>query len=134
MTHQPEQARILLTGSTGQVGVELLQTLAPLGVVYSPGRARLDMADAASVRAAIREVRPRWIVNPAAYTAVDKAESEPELAYAVNRDAVRVMGEEARRIGAAVIHFSTDYVFDGKGTSPYVETDATGPMSVYGAS
>ncbi len=134
MTHQPEQVRILLTGSTGQVGVELLQTLAPLGVVYSPGRARLDMADAASVRAAIREVRPRWIVNPAAYTAVDKAESEPELAYAVNRDAVWAMGEEACRIGAAVIHFSTDYVFDGKGTTPYVETDATGPMSVYGAS
>jgi dTDP-4-dehydrorhamnose reductase len=82
----------------------------------------------------IRTVRPSWIVNPAAYTAVDKAESEPELAYAINRDAVRVIGEEAEKIGAAVVHFSTDYVFDGMGRMAYTETDATGPVSVYGAS
>jgi dTDP-4-dehydrorhamnose reductase len=82
----------------------------------------------------IREVRPRWIVNPGAYTAVDKAESEPELAYAINAEAVRVMGEEARAIGAGIIHFSTDYVFDGSAKAPYRETDATGPVSVYGAS
>jgi dTDP-4-dehydrorhamnose reductase len=86
------------------------------------------------VRETIRVVRPRWIVNPGAYTAVDKAESEPELAYAINAEAVRVMGEEARAIGAGVIHFSTDYVFDGSGSTPYRETDAMGPVSVYGAS
>ncbi len=128
--------RILLTGATGQVGGELLRTLA--GEVVAPGRGEMDLADAAGdfrlLRETIRAVRPRWIVNPAAYTAVDKAESEPELAFAVNRDAVRVMGEEAARVGAAVVHFSTDYVFDGLGTRPYTESDATGPVSVYGAS
>ena len=125
---------ILLTGSTGQVGSELLRTLAPLGEVVAPARDALDLADAASIRAAIRSLRPRWIVNPAAYTAVDRAESEPELAYAINAEAVRVIGEEARAVGAGVLHFSTDYVFNGAGTSPYVETDATEPVSVYGAS
>lgn len=141
MTHsasQPERifppGRILLTGSTGQVGHELLRALAPLGEVVAPARDMLDLVDAASLRRTIRSVHPRWIVNPAAYTAVDRAESEPELAYAINADAVQVIGEEARTIGAAVIHFSTDYVFDGTGTKPYVETDPTGPVSVYGAS
>ncbi len=131
-------SRILLTGASGQVGGELLQSLAPLGEVVAAGREQMDLSDATgdfgALRETIRRVKPRWIVNPAAYTAVDKAESEPELAYAVNRDAVRAMGEEAKRIGAAVIHFSTDYVFAGTGETPYVETDATGPVSVYGAS
>jgi dTDP-4-dehydrorhamnose reductase len=131
-------ARILLTGSTGQVGGELLRTLGALGEVVAPVRTTMDLSDTAndfrSLRDTIRSVRPRWIVNPAAYTAVDKAESEPELAYAVNRDAVRAIGEEAQRIGAGVIHFSTDYVFDGKGTAAYIETDVTGPVGVYGAS
>jgi dTDP-4-dehydrorhamnose reductase len=126
--------RILLTGVTGQVGRELLETLKPLGEVIAPARAEMDLANAASVREAIRAVRPRWIVNPGAYTTVDKAESEPELAYAINAEAVRVMGQEARAIGAGVIHFSTDYVFDGSGSAPYRETDATRPVSVYGAS
>jgi len=126
--------RILLTGSSGQVGGGLLRTLASLGEVVAPAREAMDLAGAASVRETVRRVRPRWIVNSAAYTAVDKAESEPELAYAVNAEAVQAMGEEARAIGAAVIHFSTDYVFDGAGTHAYVETDATGPVSVYGAS
>ncbi len=126
--------RILLTGVTGQVGGELAAALAPLGAVVAPGHTELDLADADSVREMIRAVKPRWIVNPAAYTAVDKAESEPELAYAINRDAVRVMGEEARELRAGVIHFSTDYVFAGVGMEPYVETDATGPLGVYGAS
>jgi dTDP-4-dehydrorhamnose reductase len=130
----PLGERILLTGATGQVGGELLKLLAPLGEVVAPTRAEMDLADAGSVREAIRAVRPRWIVNPGAYTAVDKAESEPGLAYAVNAEAVKAMGEEARAIGAGVIHFSTDYVFDGLGDAPYSETDATGPVSVYGAS
>jgi dTDP-4-dehydrorhamnose reductase len=126
--------RILLTGATGQVGGELLNTLKTLGELIAPARAEMDLAKAASVREMIRAVRPRWIVNPGAYTAVDKAESERELAYAINAEAVRVMGEEARAIGAGVIHFSTDYVFDGSANAPYRETDATGPVSVYGAS
>jgi dTDP-4-dehydrorhamnose reductase len=127
-----------LTGSSGQLGGELLRALQPLGEVIAPVRGEVDLADVVgdfrSLRETIRQVRPLWIVNPAAYTAVDKAESEQDLAYAVNRDAVRVMGEEAQKIGAAVLHFSTDYVFDGTGTKAYVESDATGPVSVYGTS
>jgi dTDP-4-dehydrorhamnose reductase len=130
----PLGGRILLTGVTGQVGGELMKLLAPLGEVVAPSRAKMDLADAASVREMIRAVRPRWIVNPGAYTAVDKAESEPQLAYAVNTEAVKAMGEEAQAMGAGVIHFSTDYVFDGSKAEPYVESDTTGPVSVYGAS
>lgn len=130
--------RILLTGASGQLGGELVAALAPLGEVIAPVRAQMDLSDAAGdfrlLRETIRAMQPRWIVNPAAYTAVDRAESEPELAYAVNRDAVRAIGEEAQRIGAVVLHFSTDYVFDGQGTTAYAETEATGPVSVYGAS
>jgi len=125
---------ILVTGGTGQVGSELVKSLALFGDVVAPGRDEMDLANAESVRAAIRAVQPRWIVNPAAYTAVDKAESEPELAFAINAEAVRAIGEEARGIGAGVIHFSTDYVFDGTGSAPYLETDAVAPVSVYGAS
>jgi dTDP-4-dehydrorhamnose reductase len=131
-------AHILLTGITGQVGGELLQSLAPLGEIIAPTRQQVDLADTSgdfrSLRETIQTLRPRWIVNPAAYTAVDKAEAEPELAYAINRDAVRAIGEEAHRIGACVIHFSTDYVFAGTGDIPYTEEDPTGPVSVYGAS
>jgi dTDP-4-dehydrorhamnose reductase len=94
----------------------------------------MDLANVTSVRETIRAVLPRWIVNPGAYTAVDKAESEPELALAINAEAVKVMGQEARAIGAGVIHFSTDYVFDGSANAPYRETDTTGPVSVYGVS
>jgi dTDP-4-dehydrorhamnose reductase len=130
----PMCGRILLTGASGQVGGELLETLKPLGEVVAPMRAEMDLANIESVREMIRAVRPRWIVNPAAYTAVDKAESEPGLAHAINAEAVRVMGEEARAIGAGVIHFSTDYVFDGASIEPYRETDDTRPVSVYGAS
>lgn len=127
-------AVILLTGSSGQVGGELLKTLAPLGKIVAPPRTELDLADPLAVRDVVRSLRPRWIVNPAAYTAVDKAESEQDLAYAINCSAVKAIGEEAREIGAGVIHFSTDYVFDGTKSEPYREEDATGPMSVYGAS
>ncbi len=130
----PAGGRILLTGASGQVGGELLETLKPLGEVIAPTRVEMDLADSASVREMIRGVRPRWIVNPGAYTAVDKAESEPELAYATNAEAVKVIGQEAKAIGAGVIHFSTDYVFDGSANAPYRETDATGPVGVYGAS
>ena len=128
------RGRILVTGGTGQVGGELVKTLSALGEVVAPARDQMDLTDAGNIREVIRSVQPRWIVNPAAYTAVDKAEREPELAYAINAEAVWVIGEEARRIGAGVIHFSTDYVFDGTSATPYVETDATGPVSVYGAS
>jgi len=123
-----------LTGVTGQVGGELAKALAPLGEVVAPSRAELDLSRASSLRELIQSVQPRWIVNPAAYTAVDRAESEPELAYAINAEAVRTIGEEAQRIGAGVIHFSTDYVFDGTSAATYVETDAPNPVSVYGAS
>lgn len=126
--------RILLTGASGQVGGELLETLNSLGEVVAPTRSQMDLSNAASVREAIRAGRPQWIVNPGAYTAVDRAESEPESAYSINAEAVRVMGEEARAIGAGVIHFSTDYVFDGSGSAPYRESDAPRPVSVYGAS
>ena len=130
----PAEGRILLTGGTGQVGGELQKLLQSLGKVIAPRRDVLDLTNPASIRETIRAVNPRWIVNSAAYTAVDRAESEPDLANAINAGAVAVMGDEARRLGAAVLHFSTDYVFDGAATRPYVETDPTGPMSVYGAS
>jgi len=126
--------RFLVTGASGQVGGELLHTLAPFGEVIAPFRAEMDLADADSVRAFVRDARPDWIVSAGAYTAVDKAESEPELAYAINRDAVAAMALEAKALGASVLHFSTDYVFNGEGTVPWVEDDPTGPLGVYGAS
>jgi len=124
---------ILITGSTGQIGGELAPLFAPFGQIHAPTRDQLDLSDSASIRSTIRFLRPRWIINPAAYTAVDKAESEPELAHAINAEAPRILGEEARKIGAAVIHFSTDYVFDGSGTTPRNESDPTNPLNVYGA-
>ncbi|HXE07810.1 MAG TPA: dTDP-4-dehydrorhamnose reductase [Acidobacteriaceae bacterium] len=124
--------RLLVTGASGQVGGALLRTLAPLGEVIAPDRSQLDLAHADSIRRTMREVQPHWVVSAGAYTAVDKAESEPELARAINTVAPGVFGEEARKIGAAVVHFSTDYVFDGEKDAPYVETDATGPLNVYG--
>ena len=117
------------------MGGELLETLKLFGAdVVAPARSAMDLADVSSVQKAIREVRPRWVVNAGAYTSVDKAESEPELAFAINAEAVRAIGQETKAIGAGVIHFSTDYVFDGSANMPYRETDATGPTSVYGAS
>jgi dTDP-4-dehydrorhamnose reductase len=124
---------ILLTGATGQVGGQLLKVLPELGEVIAPLRSTMDLANPQSIRDTIRTVRPRWIVNPGAYTAVDKAESEPDLAQAINADAIQAIGEEANAIGAGVIHFSTDYVFSGTGTNPWVETDEPAPISVYGA-
>ncbi|MEN6585484.1 MAG: dTDP-4-dehydrorhamnose reductase [Sulfuricella sp.] len=124
--------KILLTGKNGQVGWELQRTLAPLGEVVAVDRRTLDLGNPDSIRSVIREVKPDLIVNPAAYTAVDKAESEPELAMAVNGVAPGVMAEEAKRLGAAMIHYSTDYVFDGTKTSPYTEEDIPNPINVYG--
>jgi dTDP-4-dehydrorhamnose reductase len=129
--------KILLTGSTGQVGWELQRTLMTLGEVVVAGRAAdaklpLDLADPATIRAAIQAVQPDLIVNPAAYTAVDKAESEPDLAMAINGIAPGVMAEEAKRMGAALIHYSTDYVFNGTQSTPYTETDQPDPQNVYG--
>jgi dTDP-4-dehydrorhamnose reductase len=126
--------KILLTGSSGQVGYELERSLQGLGEVVAADRSRMDLADLDQVRAVIRAVRPGLIVNPAAYTAVDKAESEPELAFRINAEAPGVMAEEAKKLGAALVHYSTDYVFPGDDPAPRVEHDATGPINVYGAS
>lgn len=126
--------RILITGASGQVGEALTHTLAPLGDLVVPSRAELDLADGNSIRRLMREYCPQWVVNAAAHTAVDKAESEPELAFAINATAPEILAAEAKEIGAVVIHFSTDYVFDGSKSSPYVESDATGPLNVYGKS
>ncbi|KQQ47305.1 dTDP-4-dehydrorhamnose reductase [Duganella sp. Leaf126] len=126
--------KILLTGSTGQVGYELARSLQGLGDVVAVDRQVMDLSDLDQVRDVIRSVRPQLIVNPAAYTAVDKAESEPELAYRVNAEAPGLMAQEARLLGAAMVHYSTDYVFDGSDPAPRGEDDATGPLNIYGAS
>jgi dTDP-4-dehydrorhamnose reductase len=123
---------ILLTGASGQVGYELARSLQGLGPVVCVDRARMDLSDLDQVRAVIRSVKPQLIVNPAAYTAVDKAETEPDLARRINAEAPAVMAEEAKVLGAAMVHFSTDYVFDGTKAGPWVETDPTGPLNVYG--
>jgi len=126
--------KILLTGSTGQVGYELARSLQGLGEVVAVDRNVMDLSNLDQVRDVIRTVRPQLIVNPAAYTAVDKAENEPELAYRVNAEAPGLMAQEAKLLGAAMVHYSTDYVFDGSDPSPRGEDDATGPLNVYGAS
>lgn len=126
--------KILVTGETGQVGYELVRSLQPLGEVIGVDRSVMDLADLDQVRDVIRRIKPDLIVNPAAYTAVDKAESEPELAMRINGLAPGVMAEEAKLLGAALVHFSTDYVFDGTKPEPYVETDTPCPINVYGES
>ena len=124
--------KILLTGRDGQVGWELERALQPLGAVTATGRATLDLADRDVLVRAIRELKPELIVNAAAYTAVDKAESEPDLAMQINGVAPGVMAEEARRLGALLVHYSTDYVFDGRKGAPYTEDDPPNPLGVYG--
>ena len=126
--------RILLTGRGGQVGWELERALAPLGEVIAFDRAGLDLADPDRVRSALRELKPGVVVNAAAYTLVDRAESEPEAAFAINARAPGILGEEAGRLGALLIHYSTDYVFDGTKTAPYTEDDKPRPISAYGRS
>jgi dTDP-4-dehydrorhamnose reductase len=126
--------KILLTGSTGQVGYELARSLQGVGEVVAVDRNVMDLSDLGQVRDVIRRVKPGLIVNPAAYTAVDKAESEPALAHRVNAEAPGLMAQEAKLLGAALVHYSTDYVFDGAQSAPRVEEDAIGPLNVYGAS
>jgi dTDP-4-dehydrorhamnose reductase len=124
--------KILLTGGTGQVGYELQATLKPLGEIWVPRRQEFDLADPESLRKKIQDYQPDLIVNPAAYTAVDQAESEPELARIINAEAPRVMAEEAHKLGIPLIHYSTDYVFDGTKAEPYTEEDEPNPLNVYG--
>jgi len=127
-----EQATILVTGVNGQVGFELLRSLQGLGRVVAADRSILDFSDPARARDVVREIKPTIIVNPAAYTAVDKAETDEAAARMINAEAPRVLAEEAAKSGATLIHYSTDYVFDGTKDAPYVEEDATNPQNVYG--
>jgi len=126
--------KILLTGKNGQVGWELAQSLAPLGEVMACDRSALDLANPDRITAVIRDTRPDIIVNAAAYTAVDKAESEPDLAHAINAEAPRVLAGEAKKLGALLVHYSTDYVFDGNKAGAYTEEDTPNPVNVYGQS
>jgi dTDP-4-dehydrorhamnose reductase len=130
--------KILLLGKGGQVGWELQRSLAPLGKVIaldfdSPGPLRADFSDPESLAATVRAVAPQIIVNAAAHTAVDKAEGEPDFARKLNATSPAVLAREAATLGAWLLHYSTDYVFDGSGSAPWVEGSPTGPLSVYGA-
>lgn len=126
--------KVLLIGRSGQVGFELARLLPSLGDLVSTSRVDLDLADADAIRRVVRAAKPQLIVNAAAYTAVDKAESEPELAMRINGTAPGVLAEEAKRLGAMLVHYSTDYVFDGTKRSAYAEDDPPNPLSVYGCS
>ena len=125
-------SRILVTGRNGQVGFELQRNLAGRGQVVAVGRDEMDLSDPDAIRRVVREAKPDLIVNAAAYTAVDQAESEPELALAINGVAPGILAEEAKRLGVALIHYSTDYVFDGSKAAPYTEEDEPRPINVYG--
>lgn len=129
MTPEPT---ILVTGVNGQVGFELLRSLQGLGRVVACDRSMLDLSDLDRVRSVVRGLKPSIIVNPAAYTAVDKAETDVDAARRLNAEVPRAFAEEAARLGAALVHYSTDYVFDGTKDGAYVETDATNPQNVYG--
>lgn len=124
--------KILLTGKNGQVGWELQRTLASLGQVIALDSVALDLADADAIRRKVREIQPHIIVNPAAYTAVDKAETEPDLAMAINGFAPGILAEEAHKLNALLVHYSTDYIFDGSKSGAYAEDDIPCPLGVYG--
>jgi dTDP-4-dehydrorhamnose reductase len=126
--------RILLLGKNGQVGWELRRVLAPLGEVLALGRQDVDLQDLAALRDMVLVARPEVIVNAAAYTDVDRAESEPESAFAINGEAPGVLAEAARALHAVLVHYSTDYVFDGDKAAPYEENDAPNPINAYGKS
>lgn len=123
---------ILLLGKDGQVGWQLQRSLAPHGAVVACGRGECDMSDLDQLRSLVRQIKPKVIVNAAAYTAVDRAESEPMLAARINAEAPAVLAAEAVQLDALLIHYSTDYVYDGKKATPYIESDPTAPQSVYG--
>jgi dTDP-4-dehydrorhamnose reductase len=127
-----ELTRILLIGKIGQVGWELRRTLAPMAHVTCVDFPEIDLTNADSIRRWARDTRPNIVINAAAYTAVDKAESEPDKAMKINGVAPGILAEEARKLGALLVHYSTDYVFDGTNTSPYVETDSPNPLGAYG--
>jgi len=124
--------RILLTGRNGQVGADLERLLAGSSELLALGHQELDLTSPESIRQVVRRFQPQVIINAAAYTAVDQAESDPATARAVNAEAPAVLAEEAKSVGAALVHYSTDYVFDGLKTDPYQEDDPTNPTSVYG--
>lgn len=126
--------KILLLGNMGQLGWELQRSLACLGPVTALDYPKIDLTDLEAARALLWEVHPQVVVNATAYTAVDRAESEREVAFALNAAAPRLLAEEARRMGAALLHYSTDYVFDGSKGAPYIESDAPRPLNVYGES
>lgn len=126
--------RILISGKHGQVSSELQKRLGAMGELVVPGRDQLDLAQPEQIRQQVRRVRPDLIINAAAYTAVDKAQSEKAAAFAVNAQAPGILAEEAAALGIPLIHYSTDYVFDGRKGAPYTETDATNPLGVYGES
>ena len=126
--------KILLTGKTGQVGGELNNILKDMGELVSVGREQLDLSKTDSIEPVVLDIQPNIIINAAAYTAVDKAEVEPDLAMTVNGVAPGVLAEAAKKVGASLIHYSTDYVFDGRSDTPYSEEDATCPLSIYGES
>ena len=126
--------KILLTGINGQLGNQLQTPLKKIGEVSVVGRENLDLVDSNAISQLIGQVQPELIINAAAYTAVDKSEKEPELADAVNRIAPGIMAKEAKKLGATLIHISTDYVFDGSQSRPYTETDLTNPLGIYGKS
>jgi len=128
------QPIILVTGASGQVGFELVRTLQGLGTVIAPRRDVLDLAEEGSIEAALDEIRPSLIVNPGAYTAVDQAESDVDTAMRINAHAPGVLAAAAHEMGVPLIHYSTDYVFDGTKQGAYEEDDAPGPLNVYGAS
>ena len=126
--------KILLIGKTGQIGGELNSIAGDLGSLVTLEREQMDLSKPNSIEPAILEIQPDIIINAAAYTAVDKAEDEPELAMAINGVAPGIMAKAAKKVGAGLVHYSTDYVFDGHSDKPYREEDSPSPMSVYGKS
>jgi dTDP-4-dehydrorhamnose reductase len=126
--------KILLTGITGQLGCELENVLSKEWIIFPVSRKEMDLSDETTIRRTIRDKKPDLIINPAAYTSVDTAEEEKEMAFVINEKAPRIIAEEAKTLNIPLIHFSTDFVFDGKKSTPYIETDTPSPINVYGLS